>query len=73
MWFAYVWIVIIGLIWLVWTLGAVIDVMEQWDYAENVREFLGNLIEAEIFMGWFAIHMIITFVASVIYFLHVYG
>ena len=73
MWFAYVWIVMIGLVWLIWTLAAAMDVIEQWNDAENFGEFLENLLMAEIFMPWLALHLAITFIASVIYCLSVYG
>ncbi|MBR4342308.1 MAG: hypothetical protein IKP88_06355 [Lachnospiraceae bacterium] len=73
MWFAYVWIVMIGLLWIIWTLGAAIDVIEQWRDAENFVDFLENLLLTQVFTPWLALHLAITFIASVIYCLHVYG
>jgi len=66
MWFAYVWIVLLGGLWLLWTYAAVIDAIDQWQDAKgNLGDFLDYLFSSEVFSMWAIVHLIVIFVASV--------
>ena len=67
-WFKYVWIVILAIIWIIWTVEAFIDL--KWlieDSKKHGTEIAMREYGAEI-GAWAITHFMVLFVASILYF-----
>ena len=61
--FQYVWIVILGLLWLVWTIHAVIDGIRYFTHRNDFFNLYGGWA-----LCWIICHIILLFVTSLFYY-----
>ena len=66
-WFKYVWIVLLGIIWIIWTVESVKDLNE---YVNDCKHHRNDITEYGVVAAfWMVFHFLALFIGSFIYFL----
>ena len=69
-WFKYVWIAVLGFLWILWTIGAIRELIKVYKNQDERYNFLDAVLYAfewkDYFAGWFITHTLIITVGSFI-------
>jgi len=69
-WFGYVWIAILVIMWLVWTIKCIKDFITDYRYF-RARGGLDSALELETsWIIWIAVHVGVIFISSLIWFIY---
>lgn len=76
-WFGYIWIVILVILWLIWTIKCVVDFIGDVRYVQRIKYSGIKLIDLiEDWPSWLVyiiVHTISIFIVSLIYFISIGG
>ena len=70
-WFGYIWIIVAGLFWLIWTIFAFDELITTLRLSKLSKEELSAIVDQVIdcvwFMNWLCIHAAAIFIGSLLY------